>query len=79
MALSQLSGTQRQLWKWQEELPRADSSFLISGSLLCDVLSGSVVRGGIRIPGVCSILGAISGELLVLTTGYYEHLILYIG
>ena len=51
MALSQLSGTQRQLWKWQEELPRADSSFLISGSLLCDVHSGSVALGGIRIPG----------------------------
>ena len=51
MALSQLSGTERQLWKWQEELYRADSSFLISGSLLCGVLSGSAVLGGIRIPG----------------------------
>ena len=45
MALSQLSGTQRQLWKWQEELYRADSSFLISGwitALWCALwLSGS--------------------------------------
>ena len=51
MALSQLSGTERHLWKWQEELYRADSSFLISGSLLCGVLSGSAFLSGIRIPG----------------------------